>query len=66
MIFLILKQLYSRCNIVDDALTQHIIKGINDPVFKLSFLYGCQNRYEFKQKLKICKKLRLYYDKMLN
>ena len=46
-----MKQLCSRGNVEDDALMQYVINGINDSVLKKSYLYGCTNLDEFKQKL---------------
>lgn len=54
-----IKQLCSCGNVKDFTQLQY---RIEDPVFKKSFLYGCQNIYEFRQNLKIYEKLRFDYD----
>lgn len=53
------KHLCFRCDIGDSALIQNVIHGINDPVFKISFLHVCQNIGIEGKKLKIYEKLRI-------
>ena len=62
--FLIMKQLCSRGNVEDDSLMQYVINGINDSVLKKSYLYGCTNLDEFKQKLKVYEKIKTDCEKI--
>ena len=62
--FLIMKQLCSHGNTEDEALMQYFINEINDSVLKKTFLYGCMNIEEFKQKLKVFEKTRRDCEKM--
>ncbi|GBL73720.1 hypothetical protein AVEN_230706-1 [Araneus ventricosus] len=51
--FLKMKELCSSGKIEDAALMHYVIKGINDRQENKTILYGCENLFEFKEKLKV-------------
>ena len=59
-----MKQLCSHGNTEDEALMQYFINEINDSVLKKTFLYGCMNIEEFKQKLKVYEKIKTDCEKI--
>lgn len=56
-IFLVMKQLFSHCNIEDFKLMRCIINFILDLVFRKSILHCCQSIVEIKTKIKNTEKV---------
>ncbi|GBN43729.1 hypothetical protein AVEN_49862-1 [Araneus ventricosus] len=61
--FLKMKELCSSGKIEDVALMHYVIKGINDREENKTILYGCQNLFEFKEKLKVYDVIKSDYAK---
>ncbi|GBO26377.1 hypothetical protein AVEN_186797-1 [Araneus ventricosus] len=61
--FLKIKELCSSGKIEDVALMHDVIKGINDRQENKTILYGCQNLFEFKEKLNVYEVIKSDYAK---
>ncbi|GBL87983.1 Retrovirus-related Pol polyprotein from transposon 297 [Araneus ventricosus] len=61
--FLKIKELCSSGKIEDAVLMHYVIKDINDRQENKTILYGCQNLFEFKEKLKVYEAIKSDYAK---